>query len=237
MLGISKFTHPPHRSAVSARALIFDFDGLIIDTEWPLYDSWRLLYQEHGHNLDLETYVECVGSTTLRFDPAAHLCSLVGESHPSRAPELQQRHSLKVREILDQCDTLPGVRERLEEARKMGLPLAIASSSTSDWIHPWLERLGLTEYFTVIRTRDQVSQAKPSPELFLTATERLGVAPDEALVFEDSFHGLQAARAAQIPCVAVPNRVTEQSDFTAAALILESLAALSLEEILRRVYA
>lgn len=219
---------------MSVRALIFDFDGLIIDTESPLYDAWRVLYHEHGHDLELSTYVECVGSTTQRFDPAEHLCGLVGAEPEPTVAEMQQRHREHVRVALDGQETLPGVRERLDEARSQGLPLAIASSSTSDWIHPWLERLGLTEYFSVIRTRDQVSQAKPSPELFLTASEQLGVAPEDAVVFEDSHHGLQAAHAANIPCVAIPNRVTAHSDFSKAALILESLAQFSLLEILAR---
>ena len=216
------------------KALIFDFDGLVVDTETPLYDSWRVLYQEHGHDLDLATYVECVGSTTHRFDPITHLESLVGR--PVAADQLHTEHRSRVERALATRDTLPGVRERLTEARAAGLGLAIASSSPSDWIDPWLAPLGLTEYFNVVRTRDHVSAAKPSPELFVTAVDRLGIAPHEALVFEDSYNGLQAALAAAIPCVAVPNAITEQSDFARATLVLSSLAQYPLGEILTRAH-
>ena len=217
------------------KALIFDFDGLVVDTETPLYESWRQLYQEHGHNLTLETYVQCVGSTIQRFDPIQHLQDLVGT--PIEATDLQTEHHARVKSALAKRDTLPGVRERLTEAREAGLKRAIASSSSSDWIDPWLARLELTDHFHVIRTRDHVSEAKPSPELFVTAAEMLDVKPEEALIFEDSHNGLQAALAASIPCVIIPNNVTKHSDFSAATLALESLADVSLAEILERTSA
>lgn len=216
------------------RALIFDFDGLIVDTETPAYDSWRALYQEYGHALALETYVECVGSTSLRFDPLTHLQTLLGKSRPLEVLPLQQRHQKNVRDILDRLDTLPGVRERIAEALEAGLHLAVASSSDSAWIDSWLARLGLAAHFSVVRTRDHVRETKPSPELFLAAAEELGVAPEEALVLEDSHHGLQAAHAAGMPCVIIPNQVTGNSDFSKAALILRSLADLALHEILTK---
>ena len=218
------------------KALIFDFDGLVVDTESPLYDSWRELYQDHGHDLTLETYVECVGSTTQRFDPLTYLQDLVGSSRVLDLDELHQEHRNRVHRELSQRDTLPGVRERIAEAQEAGIQLAIASSSPSDWIDPWLFRLGIREHFAVVRTLDHVSEAKPSPELFLTAAESLGVQPHEALVFEDSHNGLQAALAAKIPCVAVPNRVTGNSDFTQAVLVLQSMADHSLTEILSKIH-
>ena len=100
-----------------------------------------------------------------------------------------------------------------------------------------MARLELTDHFHVIRTRDHVSEAKPSPELFVTAAEMLDVKPEEALIFEDSHNGLQAALAASIPCVIIPNNVTKHSDFSAATLALESLADVSLAEILERTSA
>ena len=214
------------------KALIFDFDGLVVDTETPLYDSWRQLYQDHGHDLTLETYVQCVGSTIQRFDPIQHLQDLVGA--PLDTTNLHSEHRARVKTTLAERDTLPGVRERISEAHEAGLKLAIASSSPSDWIDPWLTRLQLTDYFHVIRTLDHVSEAKPSPELFVTAADMLEVEPEEALIFEDSHNGLQAARAASIPCVIIPNYVTKHSDFSDADLALESMAEASLAEVLER---
>ncbi len=217
------------------RALIFDFDGLVVDTESPVYESWSELYAAHGHELTLEQYVRCVGSTEHQFDPLGHLSDLVSDA--AFDPEAAHReHRAKVRATLAGRDTLPGVRERLAEARAHGISLAIASSSPSEWIDPWLERLGLTDHFQVVRTRDHVSEAKPSPELFLTAAEQLSVQPHQAVVFEDSHNGLRAAVAAQMPCVAVPNVITERSDFSAAALVLSSLAEMPLERILHHVH-
>lgn len=217
------------------KALIFDFDGLVVDTETPHYESWQQLYQEHGHDLSLETYVQCVGSTIQRFDPIQHLEELVGTA--LEPTDLQAEHRARVDTALAERDTLPGVRERIAEASEVGLKLAIASSSSSDWIDPWLARLELTEYFHVVRTRDHVSEAKPSPELFVTAASMLEVEPEEALVFEDSHNGLQAALAASIPCVVIPNQITKHSDFSGAHLALESMAEASLAEILERTSA
>lgn len=219
-----------------ARALIFDFDGLIVDTEGPLYDSWQALYQEHGHHLPLETYVECVGSTTKRFHPADHLLSLLSDEAVQRTA-LEDRHATHVRRTLQTQDTLPGVRERLIEAREAGLKLAVASSSDSHWIDNWLDKLQLTPFFSVVRTRDHVSEAKPSPELFLAAADMLEVRPEESIVFEDSHNGLTAAIAAKMRCVAVPNRITAHCAFDQASLVLKNLAELRLDQILRRIGA
>ncbi|MFT4639082.1 MAG: putative hydrolase of the HAD superfamily [Verrucomicrobiales bacterium] len=219
------------------KALIFDFDGLVVDTETPLYDSWRELYQAHDHDLTLETYVECVGSTTQRFDPLTYLQELIGPSRVLDLDALHQEHRSRVTHTLSQRDTLPGVRERIAEAQGAGIQLAIASSSPSEWIDPWLAKLGIRDHFAVVRTLDHVNEAKPSPELFLTAAEKLGVEPHQAIVFEDSFNGLQGALAAKIPCVAIPNRVTGNSDFSRATLVLQSMADHSLTEILDQVNA
>lgn len=219
-------------SVSPVKALLFDFDGLIVDTETPLYEAWRELYQMHALELPLETYVDCVGSTTHRFDPIEHL-----RSQAPHAPEpevLADRHRAKVEEALEIRETLPGVRERIAEAQEAGILLGLASSSTSDWIDRWLNQLGLLESFTVVRTRDMVGAPKPAPDLFLSAAEALGVAPHEALVFEDSANGLAAAHAAEIPCVVVPNQITGLSDFSRAALRLQSLAECGLEEIAAR---
>ncbi len=218
------------------RALIFDFDGLMVDTEMPVFESWQTLYQDHGHTLTLETYVQCVGATEQHFDPLGTLASLV-DDHAFDAHEAERNHRARVRGSLVGSDTLPGIRERIGEAEKAGIRLAVASSSPSEWIEPWLERLGLRGAFEVVRTRDMVREAKPSPELFLTAAEGLGVAAEEAIVFEDSHNGLRAAGAAGMPCVIIPNGVTRVSDFSDAALVLESLADCELAEILRRVGA
>lgn len=217
------------------KALIFDFDGLMVDTEMPVYESWQALYRDHGHELALETYVQCVGSTVQQFDPLTALQDLLGDSVILDREETTRIQHAGVRERSFSRNTLPGVRELIAEAQQSGLGLAVASSSPTDWIEPWLERLALREAFDVVRTRDDVSEAKPSPELFLSAAQAIGVHPNEALVLEDSLNGLRAAQAAGMRCVVVPNAVTDGLDFSAATLVLKSLADLSLTKLLAKV--
>jgi putative hydrolase of the HAD superfamily len=213
------------------QALIFDFDGLIVDTESAIYEAWRELYENHGHPLPLPTYVQCVGSTFGHYDPMAALECLTGG--PVLWTEVLQRKDARIRELQQGLDTLPGVRELLAAALEEGVPCAVASSSQSSHVVGWLDRVGLREAFSVIRTRDDVKHAKPAPDLFLAAAEALGLPPAETLVLEDSANGLRAARAAGAPCVIVPSPVTRGSDFTGAAGLVESLAGVT-PEVLRR---
>ncbi len=209
------------------RALIFDFDGLIVDTESAIYEAWRELYLHHGQDLPLPTYVQCVGSTFGQYDPMAALESLIGG--PVDWDAMLPKKDARIRELQRTLDTMPGIRALLLEAAETGLPCAIASSSQRTHVNIWMERTGIGRAFTLIRTRDDVARAKPAPDLFLAAAAGLGVEPSEALVLEDSLNGLRAARAAGVPCVVVPSPVTLGSDFTGAAAILETLDAVSLE--------
>ena len=204
------------------QALIFDFDGLIVDTESAIYEAWRELYEHHGHPLPLATYVQCVGSTFGHYDPMAALEALTGG--PVAWHEVLPRKDARIRELQQGLDTLPGVRELILAADREGIPCAVASSSQSSHVLGWLDRVGLRDAFSVIRTRDHVKQAKPAPDLFLAAADGLGLSPAETLVLEDSANGLRAAVAAGAPCVIVPSPVTRGSDFTGAAGLVESLA-------------
>ena len=211
-------------------ALVFDFDGLILDTEYPIYQAWQECYEAHGRHLALEVYCECVGSDFGRFDPASHL----EEAHGGDIDWdfWDEKREARVREIVNHLPPLPGVAERLAEARKAGLPCAVASSSPRSWVEPHLERLGLRHYFEFTKCRDDVVEPKPAPDLFSAAVEGLGVAPSRALVFEDSLNGLKASLAAGIPCVVVPNRVTGHLVFSGSVLRLGSFAEVSLAEII-----
>lgn len=209
------------------RALIFDFDGLIVDTESAIYDAWRELYLHHGHDLALPTYVQCVGSTFGHYDPMAALDLLAGS--PVLWEEVLARKDARIRELQLELDTMPGIRTLLEEAARCGIPCAVASSSSRSHVAGWLDRVGIVDAFAVIRTRDDVARAKPAPDLFLAAAEALGLTARETLVLEDSANGLRAARAAGAPCVIVPSPVTRGSDFTGAAAMLDTLHGVSLD--------
>lgn len=195
-------------------ALIFDFDGTILDTESPWYDLVRELYAAYGFELPLADYLRCIGSSEEDFDVYAHLELLVGRPLDKKGirDELVRRHG----RLMDAAALRPGVAERLAEARGLGLPLAIASSSPRQWVRGFLDRFGLADHFPVLASADDVDRVKPDPALFQVALLGLGCRPEEALVFEDSANGLAAARAAGIACVAVPNRLTAHSDFAGA---------------------
>lgn len=208
------------------RALLFDFDGLILDTEFPIYEAWREDYLAHGHELPLEVYAACVGSDFNRFDPKSHLESLVGGAIDWPDRDLwRERNALERVKLLP---PLPGVIDLLDAAAASGLLCAVASSSPRSWVEGHLSRLGLLDRFVLTRCIDDVAAPKPAPDLFLAAAAGLGVPPGEALVLEDSRNGLLAAMAAGCPCVIVPNRVTAHLDFTGAVAELSSLADLDL---------
>ncbi|HUG55380.1 MAG TPA: HAD family hydrolase [Vicinamibacteria bacterium] len=216
----------PVRSAV-----VFDFDGTILDTETPEFEEWRAAFRERGHDLGLDLWQDSLG-TVGAFDPCAHLATLTGESfdHDALRGEVYRRHRVR-------CESqplLPGVIARAREARGMGMGTAVASSSASDWVEGWLAHHGIRDLFDAVCTRDHVERVKPAPDLFLLAARRLGLPPDRCVVFEDSPHGLAAARAAGMKAVAVPNALTCLLPLDGADLVVRSLGEHSLAEILGR---
>ena len=211
------------------RALIFDFDGLVVDTETSIYQAWREVYQAHGQELELKTYAACVGSDHDMFNPMAHLDELLGKKLDWEV--IEPRKQARIVDLLSQQDTLPGVRELLAAAKEEGIDCAVASSSSLDWVGRWLEKLEIRDHFKIVRTRDDVERIKPHPDLFNAAAEGLGIAPGEAIIFEDSENGLHAANAAGIHCVSVPNQITAGGNFETATLKVNSLAELTLNQL------
>ena len=216
------------------KALIFDFDGLILDTEMPEYEAWRQIYSEFDQHLDLETWGQIVGGTSASdFRPLPYLQTLTGRDLTPL--NLSARASERNLACIAAQPPLPGVLEILHAAQHRGLGLAVASSSPHRWVDGHLARLGLSHFFQVVRCADDVSRTKPEPELYLSALEALGVSPLEAIAFEDSPHGVTAARRAGMFVVAVPNQVTAQLKIVGENLCLGSLAELSLEVLLSKV--
>jgi HAD superfamily hydrolase (TIGR01509 family) len=215
------------------RALLFDFDGLLVDTESPSFDAWAGVYREHGHELTLETWSAAIG-TLDGFDPFADLEGRLGR------PLDRERVNERRREIefaaADLEELRDGVAEYLEEAQRLGLARAIVSSSSQDWIRRHLERLDLLDGWSSIVAADgDAARAKPRPTLYLEALDRLGVTAGEAIAFEDSPNGITAAKAAGLYCIAVPNPTTASLDVTHADLVLRSLEEVPLGDLLRRV--
>jgi HAD superfamily hydrolase (TIGR01509 family) len=216
------------------KALIFDFDGLIMDTESPEVEAWKAIYAENGLEFPLQVWIsEVVGSSAANFDPAAHLAERLG-----RSIDLEALHARARRyrlQKLAELPALPGVTDYVKAARRLGLRLAVASSSGHAWVEGYLQQLGLFEDFERVICREDVSCIKPAPDLFLAALEALKLGADEALAFEDSPNGVVAARRAGIQVVAIPNPITAHGSIEGASLMLDSLADLPLENLLRQI--
>lgn len=216
---------------MSVRALVFDFDGLILETETPAYQAWVEIYREFGHELPKELWLDYIGREGGWFDALAYLEGLVGPRDDREA--INQRRDTRKTELVMAAAETAGLRELLIEAKSRGLRLAVCSSSTPKWVHGHLDRLGLSTFFDHIQCRDRPDlRAKPAPDLYLAACAGLGVRPDDAIAFEDSRNGMLAAQAAGMRCVVVPNELTIAMDLDGADHRFESLAAISLGELL-----
>jgi len=214
------------------RAIVFDFDGLILDTEEPIYRSWLEVYEAHGQELPFERWLQIVGSSTIGFHPQHHLEERLGRPLPK---EVLDRRIGRRTEMVLANKLLPGVVEHLDAARESGLKVGVASSSTRDWVMGHLGRLGILDRFDCVRCRDDVAHVKPEPDLYLAVLECAGVAGSEAIAIEDSPNGVLAAKRAGMRCVAIPNSITARLDLGQADVVLGSLAEVTLAELLRLV--
>jgi HAD superfamily hydrolase (TIGR01509 family) len=216
------------------RAFLFDFDGLILDTELASRAGWELLYREHGHELPADLWATVVG-TYGAWDPMAHLEELVGE--PLERNALNERRHAHEIALIEAEELRPGIAEYLAAARRHGLKRAIVSSSSRRWVEMHLERLEEAAGWDAVCTAEgDAARAKPAPTLYLEALAALDVAADEAVAFEDSPNGVRAAKAAGVFCVAIPNEVTRELGLeeSGADLVLDSLADLPPETLFRK---
>lgn len=191
--------------------IIFDFDGLIIDSETPAFHAWQRLYEVYGLTLKKEDWVDIIGWSSKDRDPMHDLARLVGDGFE----EAEARKKVRTweKEYLAKEEVLPGVRELITKAEAAQLKLGIASSSSRRWVRGHLERLGLYEHFDALVCSDDVDHAKPDPEIFHRAVDALGLNPDQVIVLEDSPAGVLAAKRANLFCIAVPNQMTKQLSF------------------------
>ena len=217
------------------RGVVFDFDGVILDTETPLVKGWADVFSGYGcPPLTPVEWGTAIGTAT-RLDPVAILVDRavrVGQVVDAVAARRAGRQA--VGQLIAAEVVRPGVQAWLDEADRLGLATAIASSSPAAWVEGHLERLGLRRRFQVLACHRPGVAAKPAPDLYLEACAGLGVDAGEAMAVEDSPHGIAAAKAAGLRCVAVPNELTGQLDLGRAELVVEGLAEVGLAEVLDR---
>ena len=215
------------------RAVVFDFDGLILETEEPIYIALSELWADHGHELTVEMWAQSIGTNSEdAFDAIAELNARAGTQYTEHG--LTPRLRPRIDALVEAGNVLPGVLQWVAAAEDAGLGIAIASSSSRRWVVGHLERLGHSERFPVVSCFDDVGVHKPAPDAYLEACRRLGVSPADALAVEDSVHGVTAAKAAGMWCVAVPTIMTQHLDFSAADMVLPSLAHASLTDVIEQ---
>lgn len=208
-------------------ALIFDFDGLICDTETSLIDACEWMHQQAGLDFDRLVWTAAVGHDG---HPANRWQAFAGLRD---AASLDSELRLRKREFSAKQPTLPGVLKYLDTARQHGLRCAVASNAKHSHVDEHLDRLKIRHYFAAICCRDDVPRGKPEPFVYQEALIKLRVVATKALAFEDSPTGVLAAKRAGIKCIAVPSPLLHSHEYPHADLVLRSLQACSLEALLR----
>lgn len=212
------------------KAIIFDFDGTIIDTETAWYEAFRQAYRLHDVELTLELYSQCIGTSLHSFNPYEYLVT-----HKNLPIDLEEfRRSVHAQHtlLMEKEVIRPGILDYLKQAQAHGLKIGLASSSPRAWIDKYLELLGIGSYFDCIRTADDVAKVKPDPELYLQAMACLDVTPAEAIAIEDSPNGARAAAAAGMYSVVIPNTITTYLPFDEVNYRLESLIDLDFRHLI-----
>jgi HAD superfamily hydrolase (TIGR01509 family) len=209
-------------------AIVFDFDGLIVDTENPGFISWQEIYQEFGATLHIDDWRHATGYVG-GFDPAIHLEQLLGR-HLDWSQIIPSREARNW-ELTIQATVLPGIEALFRGAREYQLRVGVASNSENDWVEGGLRRLGLRQYVDAVVSRDMVLNPKPAPDIYLKTVQTLQVEPDQAVALEDSEPGCRAAKNAGLKAVAIPNRFSERQDLSVADLIVKSATELTLDRL------
>jgi len=212
------------------KALIFDFDGTIIDTETAWYTVFKDAYAYHGVELSLETYAKCLGTNLQAFNPYTYLVThhQVELDVEAFRTSIQQKHA----ELMEVEVIRPGILNLLQQAKEAGLQIGLASSSSRQWIDQYVDKLGLRAFFDCYCTADTVTNVKPHPELYLQALEQLGVCANEAVAIEDSPNGARAAVAAGLNTVVIPNTITKQLPFASGHYTIDALEQYDLQDLL-----
>lgn len=212
------------------KAIIFDFDGTIIDTETAWYIVFKNAYKEYGVDLSLETYSQCLGTNLTTFNPYTYL-----KTHHNISIDLEEfKKSIQndYAKLIEKEALRPGILNLLQEAKQEGLKIGLASSSHREWIDKFINLLGLEGYFECYCTADTVKNVKPNPELYLQALEQLGVQANEAIAIEDSPNGARAAVTAGLHTIVIKNTLTKQLQFGQGHHTIASLEHYKLHDLI-----
>jgi putative hydrolase of the HAD superfamily len=197
---------------------VLDFDGTLVDTEWPEYAAWAEVYRTYGQRLSLAAWRRGVGTARTAFDPVRHLQGLM--PHPPDGAQIRTRFQAYYRPALASLRARPFALRLIRLARREGWRTALCSNSSREWVLERLHQVGIVHAWDAMATGDEVAALKPDPALYRLALARLGLDSAACLAVEDSPHGAAAALAAGMPCLAVPNRITRGMLFPAQARVV-----------------
>jgi len=217
------------------QGILFDFDGLILDTETPVFQAWKMKFREYGQELALEQWGQIIGKSSDELGPLAGFLKNFPDAKAKQ--QILDEVSSEEQSLIKQQQPLPGTEVLISKAHQSGVKLGIVSSSNQDWVHQHLRRLELLDYFDHTSCADEVEKAKPDPALYHLGLEKMGLEPDRVVVLEDSPHGVLAAKRAGLYCIAVPNQLTRQltffTDGGAPDLFLKSLEEFPWDDLMR----
>lgn len=200
------------------RAIVLDFDGLILDTETALIAAYGDVHAAHGRPFDRDGLLRAVGHSELAFDP----WHAFGPGADRAALEAERRERNRVRDL--ELPVLPGVITLLDAARQLNLHVGLASNSSRHHCSGHLARLGLLDRFAFLACRGEAPLPKPAPDLYRRVLEHFRVRGFEAIAFEDSHPGSLAAKRAHLWCIAAPGPTTADHDFRHVDRTVPSLA-------------
>lgn len=212
------------------KAVIFDMDGLMVDTE-PLYSkAMSQVAEKRGKCFTLDIKQKVMGR--LAIESLTIFKETLGLTESAREL-LEEREGIYGNLLTQGVTPMPGLFYLLDLLNKLGIRKAIASSSKKQWIDLIIDKLGLEEEFEVIVCGQEVELGKPNPDIYLLAAKKLNLDTAECLVLEDAISGVQAAKAAKMKCIAVPNQFTQGLDFPQVDLVVDSLKRID-EELLSK---
>jgi putative hydrolase of the HAD superfamily len=215
-------THSAKQAIIQAKAVLFDFDGVILDSEWPIYQTWLKLFQREGHDLPPEVYVKCIGSDFDTWSPEIHLENLTGKKFDWETENAERQ--VEILRALKNPVAMPGAAELAYSLQEKST--AVVSSSSHSWVDGWLKKLELMHCFNTIVCRGDAPKIKPAPDLYIEAAQRLEINPSDCIVIEDSLNGMLSAHSAGMQVIAIPNRLTSVLDFSAADWSVNALSDL-----------
>ncbi|HLZ56936.1 MAG TPA: HAD-IA family hydrolase [Ktedonosporobacter sp.] len=212
------------------KTLIFDFDGLILDTETSALQSWQEIYSSYQVDFPLEKWMSGLDGSDESFPTYEYLVEQV--TQPLLYEEVIAKRRQRHLELIGTKAALPGVLDYLTTAKRLGLRIGLASSSSREWVAGHLSRLGLYAYFDVLCCGDEVVHRKPYPDVYLAVLKALDTPANQAIALEDSATGLRAAQQAGLFCVVIPNALIAHLSLAHADLRLQSLTEMPLEDVI-----